>query len=731
MLLTAGAALAVPDTLTLNQTEFRFPETHPGKAFVVRKLLIHDGSNSGGFGGQNLNKASAQPGAGAAAAVDTKAPQLLTRDVLGRTLGGARYQARLAQIRKKHALPLYASRSADKPVPAGRIPREMMGAGSRVALISNSPLIRGPRDLARMEKEERAALRRRIGNLNPSLARALESKGSGDLVKVVVSLATEHPGFVNASKLKEKEQKENARKWMNRRTLVQKTDLVQRYALRESAAGENAERGNAKSVVTTVSKAKILEMSRDAAIAEISAWVEPKLLTVPGAGPADFESLINSGYNPPGDMYNYNGGGVGQMEGGGLRDNFVNCIDPSLAPLTHTESSFPEEYQVHSEGVYMLAALGTPDNDRYHFRTWDFDVARDSIINYGIRSFSTSNVVFNEEYDPQARFVDQMAYVWPYPVISLPACNSGHAYVPCHRAYNALNVGNVQHYDNSHFSIDWILPYGMGTQAYEILTQSTNPAAVYGGDDDRELPHLLAPGTSPDPWWGFVHTCLLLDGGYLGQYWGPGSGTSFSAPVVNAMAANVTGANYNYNGPLRPVETRAALLVTAQNVDSGYWDPANHDGRDGAGTVSGANAVNFMSNATFVEPNNDPAIHGIGSGSMDSLSFGPVYYNYWVPEEIPEGKHLRVVLTWTSSPGTSVSENEISDISLSASTDNHWYVSDSWNGNVEMVDIPNTELSTETQYTIAVEPMTFRRASDGPDFLYYTVAWTWVKDHAE
>jgi hypothetical protein len=204
------------------------------------------------------------------------------------------------------------------------------------------------------------------------------------------------------------------------------------------------------------------------------------------------------------------------------------------------------------------------------------------------------------------------------------------------------------------------------------------------------------------------------------------------------MAANVLGVRNSGPMPSRATETRAILLLTAENVDSGYWrSPSTQDSRDGAGTVSGANAVKFTREATDVYPGDGPVVDGIGSGYLirddfaDQEAYNPRHYMYEVPAEIPEGKHLRFVLTWTASPGTNVNENRVPDVGLWVETGNTWFGSDTWNSNVEMVDIPDYAVGPGETYNLVVAPTIFRSASDGPQYFYYTVAWTWVKNHAD
>ena len=78
------------------------------------------------------------------------------------------------------------------------------------------------------------------------------------------------------------------------------------------------------------------------------------------------------------------------------------------------------------------------------------------------------------------------------------------------------------------------------------------------------------------------------------------AGTSYSAPTANGISACVRAANGIFNS--WPEIVRVAFMLTAKNVDGGYWN-SSVDGLDGAGVVSGSSAVNGAQNATQVNPN--------------------------------------------------------------------------------------------------------------------------------
>jgi hypothetical protein len=60
-------------------------------------------------------------------------------------------------------------------------------------------------------------------------------------------------------------------------------------------------------------------------------------------------------------------------------------------------------------------------------------------------------------------------------------------------------------------------------------------------------------------------------------------------------------------------------MLTAHNVDGGYWSSYT-DGLDGAGAVSGSDAVYFAKNATYVSSSNTAVVRGYSSGSWYSTT---------------------------------------------------------------------------------------------------------------
>jgi hypothetical protein len=168
-------------------------------------------------------------------------------------------------------------------------------------------------------------------------------------------------------------------------------------------------------------------------------------------------------------------------------------------------------------------------------------------------------------------------------------------------------------------------------------------------------------------------------------------------------------------------------MLTAHNVDSSYWRQGE-DELDGNGVLSGNDAVQYAQNAVIVYP-------GMTAGQQTAFSVGSMnaadtnkHFLISIPNVKPTGKHLRIVLTWDSRPDLNAATNDICDLDLSLSTSNGNYYSTSWDDNVEVIDVPANNLTEGSTCSLKVNPVTYRLPSGG--FFYYTVGWTWVKDHA-
>jgi hypothetical protein len=165
-------------------------------------------------------------------------------------------------------------------------------------------------------------------------------------------------------------------------------------------------------------------------------------------------------------------------------------------------------------------------------------------------------------------------------------------------------------------------------------------------------------------------------------------------------------------------------MLTAHNVDGGYWSSYT-DGLDGAGAVSGSDAVYFAKNATYVSSSNTAVVRGYSSGSWYSTTAQKTF-NVLIPSVKPTGKHLRIMVTWDSRPDLTNATNTLSDLDLIGGT-GLYYSSASYDDNVEMIDVPSAELTANATYQFYVSPVTIRLPPNA-SYFYWAVGWDWVAD---
>lgn len=442
-------------------------------------------------------------------------------------------------------------------------------------------------------------------------------------------------------------------------------------------------------------------------------------------GSPEFSTLAASAYNPSPVPSSVGLGVRSATFETGLTASFLSCI--GVTPAAWDANASRDSYEIrHANATFTCLVRMAPSATFYHRGTVTFDGTGDInyLINNGIQTASSSwlrgaTTPYHSTY-PEFLVMDDFAYRYPYPVFVDLAGNAGFAYEVNWQCYNAISVGNVRHTNNS---------------TYELTecTQTKNPPPIYGScisgtgancAGDREMPYVVVPGT---PYTGtdFATTCL---GGNNTL----NCGTSWSSAIGNGLAADIIAADSRLVS--WPEKVRATMILTAHNVDGGHW-ASGTDGRDGSGVVSGADAVAFAQSHTSVSPGNSAVENGMGAGSLYASDFGAgnKRFYYRAPNPMPSGKHLRVVVTWDSNPIVGGSTNALSDLDLVVQKNGGTQSSTSWDGNVEVVDIANSDLSAGGAYYIDVAPAINRIPTSGSrtNFFYYAIGWTWVKDHAD
>lgn len=593
-----------------------------------------------------------------------------------------------------------------------KIKKEFDKETGRVKLVSNDASVSTPEDMVRLEKMEEETRRRLEGNLDKALTGKLETMGDYEKEAVIVRMKLRTGVYLDKTRNTREALRENSLNMLELGPVEPIEVCLARYGLK-------AEEIQGKSKATCfATQAQLMRLKEDPNIASVVMDKQEE----PSSGEPEFVNLANSAYNP-GPVPAGSGAGVNSATfERGITQGFLNCagISPVLWDPFEIISDVEKR---HSNSVFYNLALAAPGANLYHKASLYYDDfgVEDYIINNGIQTVSISRERggMNPSRSTYSEFLlmDDFAYRFPYPVFSTGTANNGYQYEVNWQGYNAISVGNVRHTNNTTFEL-------------ADCTQTKNPPPVYGsciagsGADcagDREMPYVVAPGI-PHTGSLFATTCLEGAGSVT-------CGTSYSAPLVNGLAADVIASDPRMGG--WPEKVRATLILTAQNVDGGYW-AASIDGRDGAGTVSGSEAVSFAKTHTTVSPNNSAVQKGMGAFAFYATDFGSnKRFNVRVPNPKPAGKHLRVVLTWDSNPDINAGVNGLSDLDLVCQKNGGTILSSSWDNNVEMVDVPSANLTAGNAYYVDVAPYTNRiPAGARTTFFYYAIAWAWVKDHA-
>jgi hypothetical protein len=158
------------------------------------------------------------------------------------------------------------------------------------------------------------------------------------------------------------------------------------------------------------------------------------------------------------------------------------------------------------------------------------------------------------------------------------------------------------------------------------------------------------------------------------------------------------------------------------------------DGIDGAGVISGTSAVTFAKSMYITSPNGTLAVqNGIYTGpiSENTGNYYNINFKIKIPPTLPTG----------SSPSLTDTVNDVADLDLvvpgfycpgKGVNNENW---GSWESNVEVAEIVRnliTPGSTINPY-VRVWPFTIPASAYNKSIneIYYSIAWTWVKDHAD
>lgn len=590
-----------------------------------------------------------------------------------------------------------------------KVQKQLDPSTGRMELISNLPEISDISDLLQWEAAEESFRRRQRGSLDERLAGRLPNLGLLEKVRIAVRVKSAPFAYLDKTRHTEENLIANSLAALRVPPIVSPLSVLSRHGLLGGSL-----RGDDIAVVNA-GKQALEGLRHDVEVAAV--WEDRD----PGILAPSLATLASSGYNP-GPVPSGAGNAVRAATfERGLTPSFLSCLGVSPASYDVFGLTGAEILKRHSLATFRTLVASAPSATFYHRWSLTYNSTNDVsyIVNNAIQTVSMSlergGLTPFRATHSEFLTMDNMAYTYPYPVFANPTANSGYGYEVNWQCYNCLSVGNVRHTNESTFEM-------------ADCTQAKNPPPRYGpgcisgsGADcagDREMPHIVAPGIPPT---GSVFDMTCLEGSGTIS-----CGTSYSAPVANGTAAAVIAADYRM--PSWPEKVRAALILTAQNVDAGHWTVSG-DGRDGTGVISGADAVAFAAGHTTVSPGNAACVNGMGAASFYASDFGSnKRFNYLVPNPKPSGKHLRVVLTWDSNPNVGSGTNDLSDLDLIVQKNGGSQASTSWDSNVEVVDIAAADLTAGSSYYIDISPYANRIPSGA--YFYYAIAWSWVKDHA-
>lgn len=314
------------------------------------------------------------------------------------------------------------------------------------------------------------------------------------------------------------------------------------------------------------------------------------------------------------------------------------------------------------------------------------------------------------------------------PLFCNPTANNGMQLYANWGMYNGINIGGCSMSDFKFHEITefmWFKDIDQTGTSPNVKQVTTAPAVQtrnFWGD--KEVPHVVVASRSS--WYTFGQLLTPLNGLKL-------DGTSAGAPIANGVAASIISENTpllrNY-----PENVKASMMVTAINIDGGYWDPLV-DQRDGCGALNGYGAIQFVKPLTSFQKEGSDAVESGLANETIGISTTPRSYIYKVkmPNSFPKDKHFRAVLTWNSVPDITNGANTISDLNLHVKDLNGRLIKScaSMMDNVEVVDITSLDLLAGQEYLIEVEidDIDFPSVPVSNTF-NFALAWTWVNDFA-
>ena len=583
----------------------------------------------------------------------------------------------------------------------------------KIKFSSNSAEIRSSQDLEDLKKKEDYLVRKKYGCLDRGLRRKYDKLKKK--VKVRVVLKRPKVKYLDKTKHSENDLKTQSFEILNMEPYVSTDYLIKQKKIKSVSKKDKF------FIETEMSKEELSNVMFDDNVACVEEVVEEDICM-----DRNFYELSRSAANPypialnPANPNEYTeGNGIvaatfetGLWEPHVFGRNLNPYVPGASINIANTDidySGISHPNYEHTQYCFSCLYYAAPKADLVHVKSTHFESAhsQNAIVSKGIQTASLSYTNSNDPNLYEHLIMDGFAYQWPYTLFCNPTGNDFNREV-CWGNYNSISVGNVQHFD--------LVGFRHLPAHYTAWTSWINPPARYSSQRDREFPHLLAPGFHSDRAGDYWNDLVLPK-----HKWG--CGTSYSAPTASGMAACVMSADWRMKS--WPEKVRVALMLTAENIHGGYWNTYS-DGQDGNGVISGNAACKFAINHSSTPPGAMGVIDGMYAASWQNTDFSDKDFAIKIPSRKPNNHHLRIVLTWDSNPDLNGSINHLSDLDLNF--DSGRYLSNSWDSNVEVIDVPMNEVAAGSTYNVSIDPVFLRTGS--MTYFYYAIGWTWVKDNA-
>lgn len=603
-------------------------------------------------------------------------------------------------------------------------------------IVSSDPAISDLADIDSIQAQKRKGEREKWGALQGSLRPWVVSAGPQDSVRINVTLRVPEVRYVDRRTVDEESARTTSRNISRLKPMVSTTVVAGRLGLTPDEPPDSATR----SFRCFATPDKLRHAMHDPAIVS----VEDAPDQLPLATTEPFYKLGLEALNPSAHPSDWGGAGIKTATfEGGLTPAYIlqrplnnPCYYPPQYPYFCMRPFETAVSSDHARQCFSCLYHTAPAAILHHINSLSYNSSYSElrILNFGLQTISMSIERKDQQQTPRDQnyseflCMDDWAYRWPYPLFCSPSGNDQQQAEAQWQNYNGISVGSAKKWQEQ-------------TWQFDGFTSARNPDPVYGFcltygpapcAGDRELPHILAPGSHPYQPQSGGSQYLWTDYPSHSPDWNA-SGTSYSAPVLNGVAARVASSrpdlfSHNVDG------LKLALLLTAQNVDGGHW-MTWEDGLDGAGVVSTYDAIDYAVNCTDVWGYSGPTPPVVSGYTREVGGFGMTdkVFQVLIPQNKPQGKHLRVALVWLSNPDLNAGTNSISDLDLDNFIANGgaYYWSGSWDDNVEIIDVDAGQLTAGGVYSFTVHPWVIRIPSGArAQFFYYSVGWAWVKDHA-